>query len=58
VIEDDLEALLGGVEPVEDHIHQRLKAKHSPFVKQINIQFRPINKRHKQMVEEEKEAMK
>jgi hypothetical protein len=61
VVEDDLEALLGGIEPVEDHIHQRLKGKRSPFVKRINAQFRPINKRLKLMVEEEereKEAMK
>lgn len=58
VIKDDLETLLGGAQPVEDSIHQRLKGKRSPFVQRINAQFRPINKRFKQMVGDEKEAMK
>lgn len=60
VIKDDLEVLLGGVQQLEDSIHQRLKGKRSPFVQRINAQFCPINKRLKQMVEEEeeKEAMK
>jgi hypothetical protein len=55
LVKENVEMLLDGTEPLDDHISRSLTGKPSLYVRQVKKQFGPINKRLKQMAKEENE---
>ena len=53
IIQENVELLLDGVEPLVDSIDRRLTGKPSLYIRRIKKHFGPINKRLKQMAKEE-----
>ena len=53
-IRENVESLLDGKEPLDDHISRNLTGKPSLYIRQLKKQFGPINKRLKQMAKEER----
>lgn len=52
-IRENVETLLDGKEPLDDHISRNLTGKPSLYIRQLKKQFGPINKRLRQMAKEE-----